>query len=234
MRVSHLSSRPLVPLLLGWMVARGVLPDVSFAAPPDLAPAVGLAVDSAVAVGLPEAPLVTKAREGRAKGVSEARVVAAITDLAGRMQKADAALGTAAQGSNREAVLVAGAAAVRAGVSPEAIHRLGRVDQDVRAEGLRATADLVALGFDEDRSVELVLKGAASPAAARAVGNLGATAATLLAQGQAPSAVLDQMGQSIASVQAAEQDPPAWGAGGSKGKDPPGKGLDDAPGQQKK
>ncbi|MBM4368501.1 MAG: hypothetical protein FJ102_19960, partial [Deltaproteobacteria bacterium] len=90
------------------MVARGVLPDVSLAAPPDLPPAVGAAIDSAVSAGLPEAPLVTKAREGRAKGVAEARVVAAIGDLAARMRTADAALGTAAQGSTREPVLVAG------------------------------------------------------------------------------------------------------------------------------
>jgi len=131
-------------------------------------------------------------------------------------------------------VLVAGANALRAGVSAAGLERVGRVDALVRADAIRAVGDLVALGFEEDRSVALAVQGAASAQASRVVGSLGATAAAMLAQGQPPAAVLDQVGQSIAATQAAGSEPPAWGAGGSKGKDPEGKGLADAPGQQRK
>lgn len=231
MRVSNPGSRPLVPLLLGLLIARSVLPDVSFAAPADLPPEAAALVDGADAEGLPTGPLVAKAREGVAKRVEPVRIAAAIEELAGRMRRADEILG--ADEADRSPLLEAGAAAIREGVSPAALRQLDQLGQGKRVEAVLAVADLVALGLPEDQSVRLVQRAAASGAPTVAVRELGAAAASMLSHGASAEVVVAQLGTSSGGGGSGSE-PPAHGAGGSKGGDPKGKGLDSAPGQQKK
>jgi hypothetical protein len=78
-------------------------------------------MDSARAAGLPTTPLAAKAAEGVLKGADDAHIVEAVRSLAKALGEARAALGPAADAS----VLDAGASALRAGVTPAALHSLG-------------------------------------------------------------------------------------------------------------
>ncbi|MDQ8150665.1 MAG: hypothetical protein P3A30_03625 [Gemmatimonadota bacterium] len=213
-------------LLTGLMV-----PTATFASSP-LEPTVAAAIDGVAASGLPTEPLVQKAREGAAKRVPAAVVVAAVQELGRQMQRAADTLGPRAQGPDRAAVLSAGAAALAAGVSPGSLERLAAQPVEARAAALRALGDLVSMGLPEDASVRLVERTCAAQGGAVGVNELSSTVAGLLGQGMSPSQVAERLsGQASGG---APGSPPAYGAGGKNDKDPNGKGLDKAPGQNKK
>jgi hypothetical protein len=110
-------------------------------------------IDSAAQGGLPTEPLVQKALEGQSKGAEGARIVAAVRGLLGQLRGASTALGPAAS----DADLVAGAACLRAGASPDMlqeIHRL-RPGQSV-AVPLGVLSDLVSLGVEVPRAWQAV------------------------------------------------------------------------------
>ena len=90
-----------------------------------LAPAAREAVvriaDSARASGLPVEPLYSKAEEGAFKRATDAQIVAAVRALARALADARTALGAESTADE----LVAGASALRAGVSTDALRRLG-------------------------------------------------------------------------------------------------------------
>jgi hypothetical protein len=88
---------------------------------PTLRTQVMLLVDSAVAAGLPSAPLIDKALEGVSKGASERRILTAVRNVVVALGEAQRALGTV---SNDE--LTAAAAALRAGVPATALVGLQR------------------------------------------------------------------------------------------------------------
>jgi hypothetical protein len=111
-------------------------------------------IDSSRADGIPAEPLVQKALEGASKGASGDRIVAAVRNLGTTMRTARTALGFA----STEGELVAGAAALRAGASPEALRNL----RQVRSSGgldvpLAVLADLVGLGVGVDAAYRSVL-----------------------------------------------------------------------------
>src|SRR5262245_37855211 len=80
---------------------------------------VTLVLDSARLAGLPTEPLVDRALEGASKGASGERIAAAVRKLA-----ADLATAQRALNGGDAAELEAGASALRAGVSVEALARL--------------------------------------------------------------------------------------------------------------
>lgn len=102
-------------------------------------------VAGATARGLPAEPLVQKALEGAAKGAPGRAIADAVRSLADRLGAALAQLGVEAT----EAELVAGASALYAGVTPEALARL----RAARGGGSLAMP-LVALTFFVRRGVE--------------------------------------------------------------------------------
>jgi len=116
--------------------------------------AVSAIVDSARAAGLPVNPLVNKALEGASKGADGVRIAAAVRALSRNLAAAQAALGR----GSAEADLVAGAAALRAGVEPSFLDR-------IRAElrggpvvvSLAVMADLVANGVPPDTAAQAVV-----------------------------------------------------------------------------
>jgi len=116
--------------------------------------AVTALVDSARAAGLPGNPLVNKALEGASKGADDARITAAVRALAGDLARARRALGAA----STEAELVAGAAALRAGVAPAFLERL-RADYPGApvVVPLAVMADLVSRGVPADTAGRAVL-----------------------------------------------------------------------------
>jgi hypothetical protein len=110
-------------------------------------------VDSARRAQLPTEPLVDKALEGARKRAPGPRILAAVTALADRLRVARAALGT-----HNEAELVAGAAALQAGVGPHALADL-RESRPGRplAIPLVVLSDLVTRGVPRDTATALVL-----------------------------------------------------------------------------
>jgi len=104
-------------------------------------------LDSAAAQGVPTRPLVAKALEGAAKQAPGDRIVLAVRSLAADLSGARRALGAEAD----EASLVAGAAALRAGVSSSYLVQM----RDARpgtslAWPLAVLADLVGHGVPAD------------------------------------------------------------------------------------
>jgi hypothetical protein len=201
------------------------------AAPREPAPTVLVAIDEGVALGLPREPLLLKAREGTAKGVPDAVVAAAVRDLAGRMSKVEAALVGPASPLDRSAVLGAGAAALRAGVSTGSLKRLAALPADRVAPAFQAVGDLVALGVPEDRSVVLVERASMSMEGAATLAGLGSTVASMLAQGMTTTLAVEEL--STGSSGLAASPPKAYGAGGKKGHEVKGGGVENAPGQGK-
>ncbi len=113
---------------------------------------VGL-IDLARAAGLPTAPLVNKALEGASKGADGARIIAAVRGLADGLTRARQALGT----GSIEAELVAGAAALRAGVTPGFLERLRAEHRGGLTVPLAVMADLVARGVPADTAARAVV-----------------------------------------------------------------------------
>ena len=115
--------------------------------------AVQRVLDSARADALPVEPLVAKVLEGSAKGAAGPRIVQVVRALAHALGDARAALGP----GSSDAELVAGAAALQAGLRPSTLVDLRR------ARGTRSLAGpLVVLA-------DLVTRGVPAPAASDAV-----------------------------------------------------------------
>jgi len=141
----------------------------------DLDSATGAALlrelDAAVARGIPTAPLLAKAREGRLKRASGPRIRQAVTVLATRLDSARAALGPTATVEE----LSAGADALAAGATPDALRAVRTVArQPSLSVPLGALAQLVANGVSPRRATSMVvdlLRRSASSAQLIAFGN---------------------------------------------------------------
>ena len=104
-------------------------------------------VDSARTDGLPTEPLVQKALEGSSKGASGPRIVAAVSVVLSDLRRAREALGRTS-GSDE---LVAAAAALRAGATPEMVGEIRSLDpRSGVAVPLAVFTDLVADGMRVD------------------------------------------------------------------------------------
>lgn len=104
---------------------------------------------------LPVEPLVQKALEGSSKRASGPRIVGAVEAMLGSLRVARRSLGEEASSDE----LVAGAAALRAGATPDMVGRIRRTEtgQDV-AVPLAVFTDLVAGGMTVDAAWRSVSK----------------------------------------------------------------------------
>ena len=103
---------------------------------PSLRARVQVVIDSAAMQQVPADPLIQKALEGAARGAAEDRIIEVVNALRGRMHTSRNALGTDAT----EAAIVAGAAALFAGVTFDELHALR-----VRATNQNVVLPLVAV-----------------------------------------------------------------------------------------
>lgn len=111
-------------------------------------------IDSARADGLPGEPLVQKALEGATKRAPGDLIVRAVRSLASNLRSVRAALGTGS--SDQE--LLAGAAALRAGATSEALRELRRLGQGRNLTvPLSVLADLVGQGVQVETAYRSVL-----------------------------------------------------------------------------
>jgi hypothetical protein len=109
-------------------------------------------VTNARQAGVPIGPIYNKALEGAAKGVPANLVVPALSEFAGRMGRARELLGPTAQGP----WVVAGADALRRGVSPELVASIGRDAENRAPIALLMVGDLVEAGVPADRALEVL------------------------------------------------------------------------------
>lgn len=111
-------------------------------------------IDSARAEGLPGEPLVQKALEGATKRAPGGLIVRAVRSLASNLRSVRTALGTGS--SDQE--LLAGAAALRAGATSDALRELRRLGQARNLTvPLSVLADLVGQGVNLERAYQSVL-----------------------------------------------------------------------------
>ena len=116
--------------------------------------AVSAIIDSARADGLPAEPLVQKALEGASKHAPGEVIVRAVRTLALNLHTVRTALGD--RSSDQE--LLAGAAALRAGATPDALRELRRLDESRSlAVPLSVLADLVSQGVEVTTASRTVL-----------------------------------------------------------------------------
>lgn len=141
-------------------------------------------LDSARAEGLPVEPLVSKALEGSAKGAPGARIVQVVRTLHRALGDTRAALGAGAS----EAELVAGAAALQAGLRPATLVELRRVRASRPLAGpLVVLADLVARGVPPAAASDAVLRLARANASDAAYATLRRDVERDIAAGAAPA-----------------------------------------------
>jgi hypothetical protein len=123
-----------------------------------IAPEIDAIARDAGARGLPVEPLVQKAIEGEAKGVSSDRIIVAVRALAGRLDQARAALAGAGISKPTPEAIESGADALNAGLSANEVRGLGRIsrspyDPEIT---LRVAATLSALGVPGEQGVRLL------------------------------------------------------------------------------
>jgi hypothetical protein len=112
-------------------------------------------VERARARGLPVEPLINKVREGTLRRVPPARVRAAVTALADRLEVAQAALAP----SPTPPEIAAGAEALSAGASPDVLKRVRSAGGDqLLVVPLGVLAQLVNTGVPVDRATALVVE----------------------------------------------------------------------------
>jgi hypothetical protein len=142
-------------------------------------------LDSARRLGLPIEPLMDKALEGAAKRAEGDRIVSAVRTLAGGLRTARASLGP----SSGEADLVAGAEALRAGVSSQALAELraSRGPQSVLTP-LAVLSDLISRGVPADTAEAAVLRLAEQGASDADFGTLQQEVEHDIRAGASPSA----------------------------------------------
>ncbi len=110
-------------------------------------------IDSVSVLGVPAEPLVAKALEGATKRAPSALIVDTVRRLAVSLAEARGALGSAA----RPDELVAGANAIRAGISPGGLRRLRQVrPQGALTVPLVVLGDLLARGVPADKGLTLI------------------------------------------------------------------------------
>jgi hypothetical protein len=120
---------------------------------PETRAAVSGIVDSARGSGLPAEPLIQRALEGATKGAAGSRIVMAVRRLTGDLGAVRAALGDKASTPELEA----GAAALRAGATPEVLTQLRAMRRPPLTMTFAVLADLVASGVPVDSAAAAVL-----------------------------------------------------------------------------
>ena len=171
------------------------------------------------AAGLPVEPLLDKAVEGIAKRVPNDRIVSAITQLAGQLERARGLLGDGAPPTPADVSAVADA--LRRGVPEPAIERVARGADPAEpvALAIHTIGDLIEQGVSTDEALVVLEAWRGRGARPEELRELPAAIERLIRQGVMPS-------QAAAAVAGAMQ---AGGPPGSVGQ-PGGPGMRGPPG----
>jgi hypothetical protein len=126
--------------------------------PADLAHAVQEIARDAAGRGLPVEPLIQKAIEGGAKGVPAPRVIAAVRQLAARLDEAQSAVRSAGTTAPSADAIESGAYALNTGMTASQVSELVRASRPPYdpAVTLRVVATLTALGVPAPQGLAMV------------------------------------------------------------------------------
>lgn len=196
-------------------------------------------VQDAEQQGVPPGPLLNKALEGAAKGVEASRVLAVLSSLSDRLERAASLVGPSA--GRAPDVLVAASDAMRRGVPDEQIQEIAGLEHDQTAIGLIVATDLVESGVSPSEAV-VTLKDAMDagvtgdqllgvpPAVRRLIeqGKLPAQAVSqvldAMARGNGPPLEVPGVAKGLGQAAGAAKGPPV-----PPGALPPGKGQGKGP-----
>jgi len=186
--------------------------------PPAVAVAVRALADSAAARGLPADPLVDKAIEGGAKGVSPERVVAAVRLVLGELDAAAAAIRIGRVAIPDGETIEAGAFAIATGMTGPQISQLVQLSATPYrpAATLRVAGTLTALGVPAQQTVDLVRQTIRNGRAGADLLALPGRVQSQVARGASPA----QAAAGLARATAARGAPPG-GPKGNKGQGNP-------------
>jgi hypothetical protein len=140
------------------LAAQGDVARLTGRVPPDVAAAVSALVDSAHARHLPAGPLIDKALEGATKGAAPERIVTAVHDVLGRLDRAAVAIATDPADPARAEEVEAGAFALSAGLTDGDIGEIARTAPRGQPTivALQVAGALAALGVPRAQTVSLV------------------------------------------------------------------------------
>jgi hypothetical protein len=158
--------------------------------PPELSAKVELASQA----NLPAATIRAKAAEGLAKGVPIPRVAMVLDSLISDLSRADQLLVDAPA-----AHVSAGASALRAGASDQAVVSVSGMRSLNPVHGLQTLADLMGLGMAESDAVRLVQLTLHTAQPDHAVSSLATAAAAMVARGAAPAEAAQELGMSLST-----------------------------------
>lgn len=116
------------------------------------AESVGALIDSAAAAGIPTEPLVQRALQGALKKAPGQRIVAAVSNYAADLRTARDAVGA----KSSDAEIVAGAAAIHAGVSSDGLHTLRAHSAGNITVALAVLTDLMANGVPAGNAIQAI------------------------------------------------------------------------------
>ena len=158
----------------------------------DLPPELGARVETAAQAGLPTEPLRIKAAEGLAKGVQIPRILMVLDALLTDLGRADTLLVDA---PNEH--VSAGARALRAGASDQAVVSVSELRNLDPVQGLQTLADLMGMGMVESDAVRLVRLTLHTASPNQAVSSLATAAAAMVARGAAPAKAAQELGMGL-------------------------------------
>jgi len=156
--------------------------------PPDIFRDVAALADRASAEGIPDEPLFNKALEGMAKRVPPARLFPAIEAYVGRLGQARGALGPGANVPS----LVAGADALRRGVSSDALRSLDQ-NRGRSPMAILVLAELVESGVPADRALAVLREAMAQQTRDDRILNIPARIRIMIRNGTAPTDAADRI-----------------------------------------
>lgn len=153
------------------------------------------ALSTATNAGIPVELLQSKVAEGRAKGVSDARIAAAVEARLKGLQRAAAVMQRTEVENTTSADLAVAADALEAGVSENAVIKLSNsAPAERRAVAIATLTGLVQLGHASDRALERVSAVVRSNAE---LARLNADVATQLQAGAGKAGVRGNAGANI-------------------------------------
>jgi hypothetical protein len=178
--------------------------------PPEVVRAVKQLAASSTARDVPVEPLVQKAIEGGAKGVSAERVVAALRQLAGELEASASALHTAGIEHPAAEVVEGGAYSLDAGLSAADVRDMARASHPPYdpAMTLRVAATLAALGVPAKATVQLVLDMISAGRPPADLVSLPGEVQAQVARGATPAQAANGVGPRGAHTPPAQQ--PGW------------------------
>jgi hypothetical protein len=146
-------------------------------------------VAEARVAGIPVGPLYDKALEGAAKRVPAARVLPALGEFSSRMQTARGLM----DGAPTPAAIVAGADALRRGVSHQAITDVSRAGGHRTAVALLVAGDLVESGVTGERALNMIREALAHTRDDDGLLDVPATLRRLVREGAVPRDAAEEM-----------------------------------------